>query len=80
MRFRGSSSCEDLLAFQRRLVHELIATEVERKASDSEMLREHHRMVRSYADALAFKWLSVYAIRQLARNTGTQSPPSGDRN
>jgi hypothetical protein len=54
--FPGSSSCEDLLAFQRRLVRELFATEVARKASASEMLHEHYRMVRSYGDALAFKW------------------------
>lgn len=72
--FPRSPTPDDLLSFQRRLVHELLATEGERKQSGGEELREHIRMVRLYGDALAFQALSVYALRQLARNSG--KPPS----
>jgi hypothetical protein len=68
-----SPSCADLLAFQRMLVLEVLETEREKRQSAAAVLRDHLHMVRLYGDALAFGQLSVYAIRQLARNVG--KPP-----
>lgn len=75
--FRRSPSCADLLAYQQMLVRELMETEREKQHSDAPALRNHLHMVRLYGDALAFGQLSVYAVRQLARNRGKPPGLSG---
>ena len=67
-----SHECKHLLAFQRRIVQEILSSEAELKNGAD--VRAHLHMVRLYGDALAFQWLSVYALRQLRRNKGAKPP------
>lgn len=75
--FPHAPSCPELFAFQKTLVDELLTIEHERRLSNDWALREHAHMVRLYGDALAFGQMSVYAIRQLARNSGKPPGLSG---
>jgi hypothetical protein len=75
--FPLTGSAQDVTRYQKALVRELMATEGEISADNRPWRKRHRRLVRIYGDALAHTLLSIYAMRQLARNTGKPPHLSG---
>lgn len=71
--FPKEGSSQQQFLYQELLAQEILHTEQELLDDKSRERKAHLHLVRIYGDALAWTYLSRYAIRQLARNSG--EPP-----